>query len=125
METEASTLDLQPGEVILSVGNDKRRPVQKWSGASVWPGRLTVTDRALYFEVSTPSESLFCIFPFGCFFQSLMLACNSFQANNLTGHNSPVRLDLTSRDTVISTRKVGPFGVEVFDSGISVASSPE
>lgn len=96
METEASTLDLQPGEVILSVGNDKRRPVQKWSGASVWPGRLTVTDRALYFE-----------------------------ANNLTGHNSPVRLDLTSRDTVISTRKVGPFGVEVFDSGISVASSPD
>lgn len=52
METEASTLDLQPGELILSVGNDKRRPVQKWSGASVWPGRLTVTDRALYFEVS-------------------------------------------------------------------------
>lgn len=49
---EASTLSLEPGEVILSVGKDKRQPVQKWSGVMVWPGRLTLSDRALYFEVS-------------------------------------------------------------------------
>ena len=51
-EMEASTLGLEPGEVILSVGKNKRQPVQKWSGTMVWPGRLTLTDRALYFEVS-------------------------------------------------------------------------
>ena len=51
-EMEALTLGLEPGEVILSVGKNRRQPVQKWSGTLVWPGRLTLTDRALYFEVS-------------------------------------------------------------------------
>lgn len=50
-QTEASTLGLQPGEVVVSVGKNKRQPVQKWSGGLVWPGRVTLTDRALYFEV--------------------------------------------------------------------------
>ncbi|KAG0627459.1 hypothetical protein M758_2G202700 [Ceratodon purpureus] len=95
-EMEASTLGLEPGEVILSVGKNKRQPVQKWSGTTPWPGRLTLTDRALYFE-----------------------------ANSLTAHQAPVRLDLTRRDSVISTKRVGPFGAEVFDSAISVASSPD
>lgn len=51
-QMEASTLGLQPGEVVVSVGKNKRQPVQKWSGGLVWPGRVTLTDRALYFEVS-------------------------------------------------------------------------
>ncbi len=50
-ETGGVTLGLQPGECIVSVGDRKRQPVQKWNGNLVWPGRLTLTDRALYFEV--------------------------------------------------------------------------
>lgn len=51
-QMEAPTLGLQPGEVVVSVGKNRRQPVQKWSGGLVWPGRVTLTDRALYFEVS-------------------------------------------------------------------------
>ncbi|XP_024401404.1 uncharacterized protein [Physcomitrium patens] len=94
--TEASTLGLEPGETILSVGKNKRQPVQKWNGTMVWPGRLTLTDRALYFE-----------------------------ANSLTSHQAPVRLDLTRGDAIVHKKRVGPFGAEVFDSAISVASKPD
>jgi len=32
---------------------------------------------------------------------------------------------LTHKDAVISRKKVGPFGSEVFDSAISVAANPK
>ncbi|XP_024395636.1 uncharacterized protein [Physcomitrium patens] len=95
-QMEASTLGLEPDEEVLSVGQNKRQPVQKWNGTMVWPGRLTLTNRALYFE-----------------------------ANSLTSHQAPVRLDLTRGDAVIDNRRVGPLGAELFDSAISIASSPD
>lgn len=43
---------LVPGERILSLGSSRKRPVLKWENNMAWPGKLTLTDKALYFEVS-------------------------------------------------------------------------
>ncbi|KAG6553078.1 hypothetical protein Mapa_005415 [Marchantia paleacea] len=95
-EQEGARLELGQGERIICVGADSRQPVQKWSKGTAWPGRLTLTDRALYFE-----------------------------ANGITHHQKATRIDLTGPEVRVDLKKVGPFGVEVFDSAISVASSRE
>ncbi|KAL2635135.1 hypothetical protein R1flu_006614 [Riccia fluitans] len=95
-QQEAARLELEPGERIICVAADTRQPVQKWSTGTAWPGRLTLTDRALYFE-----------------------------PNGLTQHKKATRIDLTGADVHLERRKVGPFGVEIFDSAISVASNRE
>lgn len=39
-------------ERILCLGSGSKRPVLKWENNMAWPGKLTLTDKALYFEVS-------------------------------------------------------------------------
>jgi hypothetical protein len=38
-------------EQVLCIGSSKKRPVLKWEENTAWPGNLTLTDKALYFEV--------------------------------------------------------------------------
>jgi hypothetical protein len=38
-------------EKVLCIGSSKKRPVLKWEENTAWPGSLTLTDKALYFEV--------------------------------------------------------------------------
>lgn len=38
-------------ERILCLGLSRKRPVLKWENNMAWPGKLTLTDKALYFEV--------------------------------------------------------------------------
>jgi len=38
-------------EQVLCIGSSKKRPVLKWEDNIAWPGNLTLTDKALYFEV--------------------------------------------------------------------------
>jgi hypothetical protein len=38
-------------EKVLCIGSSKKRPVLKWEENTAWPGNLTLTDKALYFEV--------------------------------------------------------------------------
>lgn len=42
-------------ERILCLGSSRKPPVLKWEGNMAWPGKLTLTDKALYFEVFTSS----------------------------------------------------------------------
>ncbi|XP_052193230.1 uncharacterized protein LOC127801832 isoform X1 [Diospyros lotus] len=37
-------------ERILCLGSNRKRPVLKWDNKMAWPGKLTLTDKALYFE---------------------------------------------------------------------------
>jgi hypothetical protein len=61
---EGSTLQLDAEESVLCVGANKRQPIQMWNDNNVaWPGRLTLTNRALYFEVSL---NLYKISSFSC-----------------------------------------------------------
>ena len=46
-----SELPLLPSEQILCVGSSRKQPVLKWENNMAWPGKLTLTDKALYFEV--------------------------------------------------------------------------
>lgn len=39
-------------EQLLCIGSSRKRPVLKWEGNIAWPGNLTLTDSALYFEVN-------------------------------------------------------------------------
>lgn len=91
---EGSTLSLEADESVICVGSDKRQPVQMWNSNNIaWPGRLTLTERALYFE-----------------------------PNGMFQHQQAVKLDLTRGHGSVERQKVGPFGVPVFDSAISVTS---
>ncbi|XP_068658534.1 uncharacterized protein [Aristolochia californica] len=83
-------------EQILCIGSSRKRPVLKWENNMAWPGRLTLTDKALYFEAAT-----------------------------LTGHREPVRLDLTRQGSRVEKSRVGPTGFVFFDSAVSVLSGPE
>lgn len=38
-------------ERILCIGSSRKRPVLKWENNVAWPGKLTLTDKAMYFEV--------------------------------------------------------------------------
>ncbi|XP_072965996.1 uncharacterized protein [Typha angustifolia] len=89
----------EPGENLLSdeqllcIGSSRKRPVLKWENNIAWPGNLTLTDKALYFE-----------------------------AIGLTGTKKTVRLDLMHQTSRIEKAKVGPFGSKLFDSAVSVSS---
>ncbi|KAH1246684.1 Protein ILITYHIA [Glycine max] len=39
-------------ERILCIGFNSKRPVLKWENNMAWPGKLTLTDKAVYFEVA-------------------------------------------------------------------------
>ncbi|KAH7302605.1 hypothetical protein KP509_23G079300 [Ceratopteris richardii] len=89
---ESSILSLEDDEIVLCVGSSKRQPVQMWNSANIaWPGRLTLTDRSLYFE-----------------------------PNGLFQHQKPMKLNLTGGDGTVEKIKVGPLGAPVLDSAIMV-----
>ncbi|GJV87730.1 hypothetical protein Tco_1531668 [Tanacetum coccineum] len=83
-------------ERILCLGSSRKRPVLKWENNVAWPGKLTLTSKALYYE-----------------------------AVGLTGQADVIRLDLSRDGSRVEKTRVGPFGSDLFDSAISVTSGPE
>ncbi|KAL7125072.1 hypothetical protein ABFS83_14G091200 [Erythranthe nasuta] len=83
-------------EKILCLGSSRKQPVIKWEKNIAWPGKLTLTNKALYFETV-----------------------------GLRGDRESIRLDLTHKDTKIEKTRVGPLGSNLFDSAISVTSGSE
>ncbi|KAI3805125.1 hypothetical protein L1987_27198 [Smallanthus sonchifolius] len=84
------------GERILCLGSSRKRPVLKWENNIAWPGKLTLTNKALYYE-----------------------------ALGLKGQVDVIRMDLTRLGSRVEKTRVGPFGSDLFDSAISVTSGPE
>ncbi|XP_076947494.1 uncharacterized protein LOC143619443 isoform X2 [Bidens hawaiensis] len=84
------------GEQILCLGSCRKRPVLKWENNIAWPGKLTLTDKALYYE-----------------------------AIALKGQVDVIRMDLTRPGAQVEKTRVGPFGSDLFDSAVSVTSGPE
>uniref|UniRef100_A0A7N0RFT4 Uncharacterized protein n=2 Tax=Kalanchoe fedtschenkoi TaxID=63787 RepID=A0A7N0RFT4_KALFE len=82
------------GENLLCIAPSRKRPVLKWTNNMAWPGKLTLTDKALYFE-----------------------------AIGLKEKKEVRRLDLTGRASRVEKVKVGPLGSGLFDSAVSVTSS--
>lgn len=94
---EGQTLSLDDDECILCVGANKRRPVLMWNKDNIaWPGRLTLTDRALYFE-----------------------------PNGLLQHQRAMKLNLAEMHAKVERKKVGPFGSPIFDTAILVTSNAQ
>lgn len=87
---------LVPGERILSLGSSRKRPVLKWENNMAWPGKLTLTDKALYFE-----------------------------AVGIGRQKGPIRMDLANHKSRVEKARVGPLGSDLFDSAISVTSGSE
>ncbi|EFJ28211.1 hypothetical protein SELMODRAFT_411548 [Selaginella moellendorffii] len=83
-------LELDRDESLICIGASRRQPVQKWDNGMAWPGNLTMTDRALYFE-----------------------------------DKQTLRLSFDGPEAKIERRRVGPLGMELFDSAISISSSSE
>lgn len=87
---------LLPAEQLLCIGYNRQRPVLKWEDNIAWPGNLTLTDSALYFE--------------GIRFR---------------GYKEPIKLNLSSQGSRVEKVKVGPFGSKLLDSAVSVSSGVE
>ncbi|KAM7474630.1 hypothetical protein LguiB_021873 [Lonicera macranthoides] len=83
-------------ERLLCLGSSRKRPVLKWKNNMAWPGKLTLTDRALYFE-----------------------------AVDLVGQRDAIRMDLTRKGAWVEKARVGPLGSDIFDSAISVTSGSD
>ncbi|KAK9989931.1 hypothetical protein SO802_030170 [Lithocarpus litseifolius] len=83
-------------ERVLCVASSRKRPVLKWENNMAWPGKLSLTDRAIYFE-----------------------------AIGLSGHKDAIKLDLTRDGLRVEKAKVGPFGSALFDSAVSISSGTE
>ncbi|KAK6945583.1 Protein of unknown function DUF639, partial [Dillenia turbinata] len=81
------------GERVLCIGSSRKRPVLKWEKNMAWPGKLTLTDKALYFE-----------------------------AVGFMGQRGSIRLDLSRQGSMVKKSRVGPFGSVPFDSAVSVSS---
>ncbi|KAL5715288.1 hypothetical protein ACHQM5_017124 [Ranunculus cassubicifolius] len=80
-------------EEVLCTGSSNKRPVLRWKNNVAWPGKLTLTDNALYFE-----------------------------AIGILGQKEPIRLDLTTDGSRVEKARVGPLGSALFDSAVSVSS---
>ncbi|XP_027359335.1 uncharacterized protein LOC113867982 isoform X2 [Abrus precatorius] len=83
-------------ERILCIGSNSKRPVLKWENNMAWPGKLTLTDKAIYFE-----------------------------AVGILGENRAMRLDLTYDGLKVEKAKVGPLGSALFDSAVSLSSNSQ
>ncbi|KAK7328268.1 hypothetical protein VNO77_22371 [Canavalia gladiata] len=83
-------------ERILCIGSNSKRPVLKWENNMAWPGKLTLTDKAIYFE-----------------------------AVGVLGEKRAMRLDLTYDGLRVEKAKVGPLGSALFDSAVSISSGSE
>ncbi|XP_021659719.2 uncharacterized protein LOC110649448 isoform X2 [Hevea brasiliensis] len=82
-------------ERILCIGSSRKRPVLKWENNMAWPGKVILTDKALYFE-----------------------------AVGLAGQKDPIRFDLARKGIRVEKTKVGPLGYVLFDSAVSISSGP-
>ncbi|WCJ18260.1 hypothetical protein M5689_000629 [Euphorbia peplus] len=82
-------------EQILCIGSSRKRPVLKWENNMAWPGKVILTDRALYFE-----------------------AIDLFRQKD----SKPKRFDLTRKGLEVEKTKVGPLGSGLFDSAVSISS---
>ncbi|KAH9611891.1 hypothetical protein KSS87_015556 [Heliosperma pusillum] len=83
-------------ERVLCVGSSRKQPVLKWDNNIAFPGKLILTDKALYFE---PVD---------------------FSKNKRV-----MRLDITGRGAQATKTKVGLFGAMLFDSAVSISSGEE
>ncbi|XP_055816245.1 uncharacterized protein LOC129885829 isoform X4 [Solanum dulcamara] len=83
-------------ERILCIASGGKHPVLRWENNMAWPGKLILTDRALYFE-----------------------------AIGLMGKRNTSRLDLTGEGSRIKRTRVGPLGFDFLDSAVSVTSGPQ
>lgn len=90
---ETAELPLLPSEQILCVGSSRKQPVLKWENNMAWPGKLILTEKALYFE------------PVG-------------SSNN----KGLMRLSLSGDCAEIKKTTVGFFEALQFDSAVSVSS---
>uniref|UniRef100_A0ACD5TUU6 Uncharacterized protein n=1 Tax=Avena sativa TaxID=4498 RepID=A0ACD5TUU6_AVESA len=86
-------------EFILHMeGTGGTQRVVRHIGTTSWPGRLTLTNKALYFEASGKIS-------YGPAFK--------------------VELSETGMDQLVTTASTGPFGAPLFDKAIEFASLPE
>ncbi|KAF5206816.1 putative chromosome-partitioning protein [Thalictrum thalictroides] len=83
-------------ETVLCIASSNKRPVLKWKNNMAWPGKLTLTDKALYFEEI-----------------------------GLMSQKEPIRLDLTRQGSCVEKARVGPLGSAFFDSAVSVSSDSQ
>ncbi|CAN4110653.1 unnamed protein product [Withania somnifera] len=83
-------------ERILCIASGGKHPVLRWENNMAWPGKLILTERALYFE-----------------------------AIGWMGKRTISRLDLTGEGSLIRRTRVGPLGFDLLDSAVSVTSSPQ
>lgn len=90
-----SKLRLAEGEIILDIdGAMPTKPILQHIGISIWPGRVTLTNRALYFE------------PLG------------------VGYDKVITYDLaTDLKQVIKREMTGPWGARLFDKAVMYKSS--
>uniref|UniRef100_J3M2N6 Uncharacterized protein n=1 Tax=Oryza brachyantha TaxID=4533 RepID=J3M2N6_ORYBR len=94
---KAPALQLSDGEVILDIyGAATTKPILQHIGTSIWPGRLTLTTHALYFEPVSVDFS----------------------------YNEAVVYDL-SRDLKQSIKResTGPWGAQLFDKAVMYKAS--
>ncbi|CAA7052312.1 unnamed protein product [Microthlaspi erraticum] len=82
-------------ERLLCMAANRKGPVLKWENNVAWPGKLTLTDRALY-----------------------------FQPVDIKRSKGIVRLDLAGDKSSVEKAKVGPLGFSLFDSAVAVSSGP-
>ncbi|KAI3815417.1 hypothetical protein L1987_15084 [Smallanthus sonchifolius] len=87
---------ISSGERILCLGSNRKGPVLKWENNMAWPGKLTLTNEALY-----------------------------FQEIGLRGQRDAIRLDLTGTGSRVEKARVGPLGSDLFDSAVSITSGPD
>ncbi|KAL5576022.1 hypothetical protein UlMin_017721 [Ulmus minor] len=83
-------------ESILCIGSSQQQPVLKWENNMAWPGKLTLTDKAIYFE-----------------------------SVGILGQKDSMRLDLTRDGQLVEKAKVGPLDSVRFDSAVSISSGLE
>ncbi|PIA31164.1 hypothetical protein AQUCO_05200040v1 [Aquilegia coerulea] len=83
-------------ETVLCIASSNKRAVLKWKNNMAWPGKLTLTDHALYFEEI-----------------------------GLISQKEPIRLDLTRQGSCVEKARVGPLGSAFFDSAVSVSSDSQ
>ncbi|PON59194.1 hypothetical protein PanWU01x14_161210 [Parasponia andersonii] len=81
-------------ERILCIGSSQKQPILKWENNMAWPGKLTLTDKAIYFETV-----------------------------GILGQKDSIRLDLIRQGVHVEKAKVGPLDSVRFDSAVSISSS--
>ncbi|KAF3339279.1 hypothetical protein FCM35_KLT16750 [Carex littledalei] len=96
-QAKPTEIELADDEFILHVeGSAQTQKVVRHIGASSWPGRLTLTNKALYFE-----------------------------ASGIVSYESALKINLwrTDVDHQVKAASTGPWGAPLFDKAISYQSS--